>query len=168
RWQDPDFSIGLILIADSKNGEPRHVPMDSTVLSLFKTYPRHPTSDFVFAKSNGNRFMEVRGGFRSACVRAGIADLRFHDLRHSYASNWVMSGGGLYPLQRLLGHKSIAMTQRYAHLSPEFKRAAVNRMDIIWKVGVTPAIGAAQAFPTDLRSQPGHKQSLPTPQFIGD
>jgi Phage integrase family len=57
---------------------------------------------------------------------------------HTFASHSMMAGGDLYVLKSILGHKSIVMTQRYAHLSPESKRAAVNRMDNIWKVGANP------------------------------
>jgi hypothetical protein len=64
-----------------------------------------------------------------------------------------MSGGDIYALQHLLGHKSIVMTQRYAHLSPEFKRTAVNRMDNIWKVGAKPSIGTTEP----LRAVSGHR-----------
>jgi hypothetical protein len=59
--------------------------------------------------------------------------LHFHDLRHTFASQWVMSGGDLYVLKDILGHKSIVMTQRYAHLSPEYKRSMVDRMEKIWE-----------------------------------
>ena len=96
----------------------------------------------VFANKAGGRFLEIRGAFKNACERAGISDLHFHDLRHTFASQWMMAGGDLYVLKSILGHKSIVMTQRYAHLSPEFKRAAVDRMDNIWKVGAKPQIGA--------------------------
>ena len=71
----------------------------------------------------------------------------------------MMAGGDLYGLKDILGHKSIAISQRYAHLSPEFKRAAVNRMDNIWKVAAKPALGAAETSATVLRSQSGHQQS---------
>jgi Phage integrase family len=58
--------------------------------------------------------------------------LHFHDLRHTFASQWVMSGGDLYLLKEILGHKSIAMTQRYAHLSPAHKQAMVSKMETMW------------------------------------
>lgn len=142
RRRDLDFGSGLILVPDSKNGEPRHIPMDSTVTSLLAEYPRHPCSELIFANKAGGKLSAIRNSFRDACGRANLSDLHVHDLRHSYASAWVMSGGDLYALQKLLGHKSIVMTQRYAHLSPEFKRAAVNRMDNIWRVGAKSSTGA--------------------------
>jgi integrase len=132
----------LFLIPDSKNGEPRHIPTDSTVASLLNDYPRRSISDLVFANKAGDRFLEIRGAFKNACERAGISDFHFHHLRHTFASHWMMAGGDLYVLKSILGHKSIVMTQRYAHLSPEFKRTAVDRMDNIWKVGAKPPTGA--------------------------
>jgi integrase len=157
RHHDLDFRAGLILIPDSKNGEPRHVPMDRTVASLLTGYPRHPSSELIFANKAGGRFLEIRGGFKNACQRARISDLHFHDLRHTFASHWMMTGGELYALKEILGHKSILMTQRYAHLSPAFKRAAINRMDNIWNVGVASPPRAQEphfaSSPVTARSQ---------------
>jgi integrase len=165
---DLDFRSGLILIPDSKNGEPRHIPMDSTVASLLIDYPRRPGSELMFANKAGGRFLEIRGGFKNACERAGICDLHFHDLRHTFASHWMMAGGDLYVLKSILGHKSIVMTQRYAHLSPEFKRAAVNRMDNIWKVGAKPSLGVKEPPSGDFRSPSGHQTTSLAPSANGD
>src|SRR5258708_26071449 len=123
-----DILAGLILIPDSKNGETRHIPMDPTVASLMTHHPRSTGSDLVFANKAGGRFLEIRGAFKNACERAAISDLHFHDLRHTFASHWMMAGGDLYVLKSILGHKSIVMTQRYAHLSPDRTRTAVNRL----------------------------------------
>jgi len=159
RHRDLDFRSGLILIPDSKNGEPRHVPMDAAITSLLKEYPHHSNSELLFANKAGDKLSAIRNSFRAACERAGIADLHFHDLRHTFASHWMMAAGDLYVLKDILGHKSIIMTQRYSHLSPEFKRAAVNRMDNIWNNMPAPQIGAAEAPSADLRSLSGHQQS---------
>jgi integrase len=132
QWRDLDFDSGFIIIRDSKNGEPRHVPMDSSVVNLFRNYPRTPGSELVFTNAAGSRLEWVQHGFRKALARAGISDLHFHDLRHTFASFWMTRGGELYALKDILGHKTIAMTQRYAHLSPAYKRAMVDRMEQIW------------------------------------
>ena len=66
-------------------------------------YPRHPSSDLMFANKAGGRFLEIRGGFKNACERAGISDLHFHDLRHTFASHWMMAGGDLYVLEEHSG-----------------------------------------------------------------
>ena len=64
---------------------------------------------------------------RGARTRAALSDLR-----HTFASHWMMNGGDLYVLKDILGHKSVAMTQRYAHLSPAYKRAMVIQMESMW------------------------------------
>jgi hypothetical protein len=69
----------------------------------------------------------------------------------------MMAGGDLYVLKSILGHESIVMTQRYAHLSPEFKRAAVDRMDNVWKVGAIPPPPATEAHSSGFRSPSGHQ-----------
>ena len=168
RDRDLDFGSGLILIPDSKNGEPRHIPMDSTVASLLNDHPRRRISDLVFANKAGGRFLEIRGAFKNACERAGILDLHFHDLRHTFASHWMMAGGDLYVLKSILGHKSIVMTQRYAHLSPEFKRAAVDRMDNIWKVGAKPALSVTEPIPSSFQSPSGHRAAPPASVINAD
>jgi len=130
--RDLDLSTGLIVIRDSKNGEARHVPMDSGVRELLSGYIPTSESGYVFPSASGGRLSTVQNAFRNARRRADLGDLHFHDLRHTFASHWMMNGGDLYALKEILGHKSIAMTQRYAHLSPAYKRAMVTRMERIW------------------------------------
>jgi integrase len=84
---------------------------------------------FVFADQDGRRYLDVRRSFLSACRRAGIKDFRFHDLRHTFASQLVMAGVDLTTVSTLLGHKSLTMTLRYAHLSPQHTTAAVGVLD---------------------------------------
>ncbi|MGZ3536265.1 MAG: site-specific integrase, partial [Thermodesulfobacteriota bacterium] len=67
--------------------------------------------------------------FQEALEKAGIKDFRFHDLRHCFASDLVQRRVDLYVVQKLLGHKSQAMTQRYSHLAPENLRNAVLKLD---------------------------------------
>jgi len=145
RWQDLDFSSGFILVRDSKNGQARQVPMDSMISTLLRSWPR--LSDLVFTSVlTGGRIVDVRTGFLNACKRAGLTDLHFHDLRHTFASQFVMSGGSLYTCQRVLGHKAINMTQRYAHLSPTYKIKAIDRMNTLW-AGATPQASTSEVLP---------------------
>jgi integrase len=132
KWSDLDFASGHIIIRDSKNGEPRHVPMDSAVRELLSGYIPTPGSIHIFPGASGGRLSTVQKAFRNARIRAGLPDLHFHDLRHTFASHWMMSGGDLYVLKEILGHKSVSMTQRYAHLSPAYTRAMVDKMEQIW------------------------------------
>ena len=143
RGHDLDFSSGHIIIRDSKNGQPRHVPMDSTVRDLLSGYIPTSGSSHVFPNASGGRLSTVQKAFRNARIRAGMPELHFHDLRHTFASQWMMNGGDLYVLKDILGHKSINMTQRYAHLSPAFKQAMVERMEQMWRKP-TPAVPPAQ------------------------
>jgi integrase len=144
RFDDIDFASGHIIIRDSKNGQPRHIPMDSTVRELLSGYIPTSGSSHVFPSASGGRLSTVQKAFRNARTRAGMPGLHFHDLRHTFASQWMMSGGDLYVLKEILGHKSITMTQRYAHLSPAFKQAMVDRMEQMWaKPGETPVETAA-------------------------
>src|SRR5437016_5190691 len=147
-WRDLDFASGFILVRDSKNGESRHVPMDATLSALFRAYPHRPGTDLVFFSSRGGRIVDVRTGFLNSCKRAGLTDLHFHDLRHTFASQFMMSGGDLYILKELLGHKSIAMTTRYSHLSPTYKIKAIDRMNTLW-AGAQPQISTSEMLLDD-------------------
>ncbi|MGI9569443.1 MAG: tyrosine-type recombinase/integrase [Desulfobulbia bacterium] len=83
------------------------------------------TSRHIFTY-RGKRIDSVKTSFNTAAKRAGIVNFRFHDLRHALASQLLMKGGTLKDVQELLGHKTITMTLRYAHLTQEHKRKAVN------------------------------------------
>jgi len=83
----------------------------------------------VFTNGGGSPFDNVRRSFDTAVRLAGIEDLRFHDLKHTFASRLVMAGVDLTTVKELLGHKSLQMTMRYAHLSPSHKMQAVRRLE---------------------------------------
>lgn len=82
-------------------------------------------SPWVFGLAPDRRITTVQKGFKAACRRAGIEDFRVHDMRHTFASWLVMAGASLYVVKDLLGHSSITVTERYAHLSPDQGRSAV-------------------------------------------
>jgi integrase-like protein len=104
------------------------------------TRPRPHSSELILtvraqtwsSPVRGGRIVDVRTGFLNSCKRASLTDLHFHDLRHTFASQFMMAGGDLYILKEILGHKSITMTQRYAHLSPTYKIKAIDRMNTLW------------------------------------
>jgi len=125
RWKDVDFRSRIIAILDTKNGESRELPMNDivhkTLLAVKKT-----DSPWVFCKKNGERYGNVRKAFEGTRKRAGITHFRFHDLRHTFPSHLVMAGVDLRTVQELLGHKSFEMTLRYAHLSPDHKKAVLH------------------------------------------
>jgi integrase len=72
---------------------------------------------------------DIRTAFKNACDRAGIKNLRFHDLRHTFATRLVLAGVDLATVSKLLGHSTITMTMRYAHPTPEALKKAVSKLD---------------------------------------
>jgi site-specific recombinase XerD len=88
---------------------------------LLATFAKKRNGKFVFVEKDGGeiKYAHVYRRFHQAEARAGITNkIRFHDLRHSFASNYMMNGGNVFDLQKLLGHTKIDMTMRYAHFSP--------------------------------------------------
>jgi integrase len=86
-------------------------------------------SDYIFLGADGKPFKDIKRSFHTALRKAGIKDFRFHDLRHTSASHLLMRGASVKAVQEHLGHTSIAMTQRYSHLSRDFQREEVNRLN---------------------------------------
>lgn len=136
KWTDLDFRRGIIYLYQTKNNEKREIPMNETVKTAFIRVRKHPDSPFIFCDKHGQPFYNLRTSFFTACKKAGIINFRFHDLRHTFASQLVMSGVDLNTVRELLGHKSLEMTLRYSHLSPDHKKRAVDtlgrRMDTFW------------------------------------
>jgi integrase len=136
RWKDVDFQRGIIFLHDTKNGEKREVPMNENVRSALTAIPKYKTSEFVFCHKDGSPCRDIRSSFFTAMKNSGIKDFRFHDLRHTFASHLVMSGVDLNTVRELLGHKTLQMTLRYSHLSPNHKKRAVDilnkRIDTFW------------------------------------
>jgi integrase len=122
---------GFIYLTETKSGKARQIPMNDRLAEVFKEVRRgnQLKSPYVFCGPDGKRFFEVKRSFASACRKAGIEAFRFHDLRHSFASQLVMRGASLKAVQELLGHASMAMTMRYAHLSHEHLKDSVNLLN---------------------------------------
>lgn len=130
RWEEVDFENQIIYVTDSKNGEQRQIPMNSTLTETLQAIKLGTPSPWVFFKHNGKPYIRIpRRSFEKAKRKAGIKDFRFHDLRHTFASWLVMRGVDLTTVGELMGHKSFEMTLRYAHLSPKHKRFAVEVLE---------------------------------------
>lgn len=122
---------GFIYLSKTKTDESRQIPINDGLAELFKDIRKRNElrSEYVFCDKQGKPFKEIKRSFHAALKKAGIEDFRFHDLRHTFASHFVMRGGSIKELQELLGHKSLTMTMRYAHLSQEHKKKAVNLLN---------------------------------------
>ena len=136
-WDNVDLKHGFILLSQTKNGERREIPINGTLRETLserfrgtEERPRRINVPYVFYDyPTGNRFQSTQKSFKSACNEAKIKDFRFHDLRHTFASHLVMAGVDLTTVRELLGHKTITMTLRYAHLAPSHKVKAVDLLD---------------------------------------
>ncbi len=136
KWSNVDLKRDIIYLLNTKNGEKREIPMNAYVKNALMSVPRDTEGELIFFTGNGRLFKDFRKSFFTALKKSDIKGFRFHDLRHTFASHLVMSGIDLNTVRELLGHKSIKMTLRYAHLSPHHKKAAVSvltkMMDTIW------------------------------------
>ncbi len=132
-WEGVNLFRRTVMVFRSKNGERRTIPINQTVLELLveKSKVRPLKTSYVFYSQAYTRIDHHNLGraFRPAVKAAGIEDFRFHDLRHTFATRLVQAGVDIYKVQRLLGHKSLAMTQRYAHHYPESLRDGVEVLD---------------------------------------
>lgn len=132
-WTGVDLFRRTVTVFRSKNGERRTIPVNSIVLDLLKhKYAvRSGMTDCVFHSQTGTSLdgSNIRRGLNAALTLAKIHDFHFHDLRHTFATRIVQAGVDLYKVQRLLGHKSPIMTQRYAHHYPESLREGVEVLE---------------------------------------
>ena len=121
------------------SAEKREIPISSLLMKVLLDIRKRKNGIYIFSNS-GSPYVDIRKSFKRALEKEKIKNFRFHDPRHTFASQLVMSGVDLKTVRELLGHKSIEMTMRYSHLSPDHKRAAVERMcngmDTIW----TPSV----------------------------
>jgi integrase len=139
RWEDVDLVAGRLMVRQNvvrghvgtpKSGKSREVPLSGEALAALKAH-RHLRGDLVFCDLGGRVLTkgETKWPLWSACKRAGLRRIGWHVLRHSFASHLVMRGAPLKAVQELLGHATIQMTMRYAHLAPEVARDAVGLLD---------------------------------------
>ncbi len=131
RWGAVDTRQGRITLTETKNGETRVVPLAGPALELLKEHAkvRRLDTDLVWPNAKGDKPVDLRGAWEAALKAAEIEDYRWHDNRHSCASWLVMNGATLADVAEVLGHKTLAMVKRYAHLSPAHVAGVVARMN---------------------------------------
>jgi integrase len=130
KWEHVDFSTGTIHIPQDKAGDGRWVTMNSVAREALLSVKREQKilSPYVFCSTTGRFLWNWEREWRPALEAAEIPNFRFHDCRHTFASRLVMAGVDLYTVQRAGGWKTQVMVQRYAHLSPDHIKAAVERL----------------------------------------
>lgn len=131
RWPDLDLRRGVARLARTKNGEPRTLPLASHALGVLKSLAavRRLDTDLVFPSAHGRTPATLRKPWERALSEAGITAFRFHDLRHTAASYLAMTGATPSDIAAVLGHKTLAMVKRYAHLSDQHVSQVVARMN---------------------------------------
>jgi integrase len=137
--QDIDFANGLICFKDTKNKDTRYLPMTTTVKKLLEDIiPKEPSALF-FPGKKGGKINQISSNFFKIIncmgLNDGVTDRRqrvsFHTCRHSFASWLAIQGTPLYTISKMLGHKSMTMTERYAHLSPDIKKTAIDNLEAV-------------------------------------
>lgn len=126
RWSDIDFDRNLLTLRYPKGGTDQTIPVSDTALEILKA--RQRTSSYVFPGKNGEQRTDFKGPWRRIRKAAGLPeDFRFHGLRHNFASQLVSNGVDLAIVGKLLTHKDLTTTQRYAHLKPDIVREAAQK-----------------------------------------
>lgn len=120
-----------VTVGNAKSRKARHLPLNTEALDVLKRWKKQASKDarLVFpSPKTGARMDNINSSWEELCASAELADFRFHDLRHSFASRLVMAGVDLNTVRELLGHSDIRMTLRYAHLAPDKLAEAVAKL----------------------------------------
>ena len=128
RWEDVDLDEGELHLRDAKTG-PRAVPLSPPAATLVAGLPHDPGNPWVFpGKKPGACLTSVDALWHRVRARAGLDDVRLHDLRHSFASRALALGESLPMIGKLLGHSQVETTARYAHLARDSMQASAARI----------------------------------------
>ena len=133
-WNRVNLFRKTILIQRTKNGKPKTLPLNKVALDVLnrRLKVKSIKNDLVFFNRNGKKINDdnLRMSFYSVMKKALIKDFRWHDLRHTFATRLAQAGVDLYKISKLLGHKDIKMTQRYAHHCPDSLRDGVEILEV--------------------------------------
>jgi integrase len=129
-WGQLDLKKRWMTLDKTKNGEKRRIPLTQDVATQLRQLKRQQVihSALVFPRADGKAPLEMRKAWEKIVKQAKIKDFRFHDLRHTAASYFAMSGCSLLEIGDLLGHKTLTMVKRYSHLVDGHKQDLVDRM----------------------------------------
>lgn len=158
RWDQIDFTGQRIRVERTKSGKIRHIEINTPLLQeLVRLKSLDGRSPYVFLSDvTGKPLTTVKTAFKGACRRAkkdpkdkddpGIVGLRFHDLRHTFASRLNLAGADPVTIMELMGHSSLKMTERYTHTNLEQKRKAVEMMAKAHPLSVGTGDGSSPSY----------------------
>ena len=131
-WTDINFADAQLTVrgGTAKSGRTRHVPLNADALEALQQWERqrNVNSELVFPGPTGKRLVDIKTAWNGLLTAAAVSNFRWHDMRHDFASRLVTLGENLNTVRELLGHADLKMTLRYAHLAPEHKSAAVEKL----------------------------------------
>lgn len=130
KWHDIDLKRGWATLQKTKNGDRRGIALRGPALDAMKELYKNRLSDiWAFPNEFNSGPFNIRKSWDKAVKDAGLVDFRFHDLRHTCASYLIMNGASLGEIADVLGHKTLQMVQRYAHISDSHKGSVIERMN---------------------------------------
>jgi integrase len=130
-WRDIDFLNNRLTVraAAAKGAKPRHIPLNATARDTLKQWQKQTVdAGLIFPGAKGGRLDNIASSWRNLVAAAKLRDFTFHDLRHTFATNTLARGADIVTVSKLLGHASLKMTLRYAHVTDEALTAAVERL----------------------------------------
>lgn len=135
RWKDINWKTKELTVVSrrehhTKNYESRRIPMNEALVGALKRHPRRLGTPYVFCNSqSGEPYDNVRKALKSAAKAAMIEDgVKLHQLRHAFCSHALMQGIDPRTVQKWMGHKDLKTTLKYAHVSPDHERSAIQRL----------------------------------------
>ena len=129
KWSDVNLERGFLNYREQKKRDKLGFKyLNGDMINLLMEIPKGK-DDYIFHGPDGNPLKDIKTSFRTALKKAGIKDFHWQDLRHTSASHLLMRGASMKAVQEHLGHTTIAMTQRYSHLSRDFQKEEVNRLN---------------------------------------
>ncbi len=131
------------LLDTTKSGKPRVLGINPEMVRLLRISRNQSKSDFVFSRNDGSHLScdSLYDQFKSDQMKAHVRIISIHDMRHTYASHYMMNGGNIYDLKELLGHANIKTTERYAHLAPAHLASKASMVCFV------PAVNDATVIP---------------------
>jgi len=131
KWPDVNLAKHFLILHETKNGERRRVPITGYAHDLLVEHSkvRRLDTGLLFPSKNPDKPVDLRKPFGNALKQAEITDFRWHDLRHCAASYLAMNGASLAEIAEVLGHKTLQMVKRYAHLSDGHVSSVVSSMN---------------------------------------